>query len=197
MPTATMIHPEAANQSQASPFVSRVTPPEPFTIVLFGATGDLAGRKLLPALHSLWHRKFMPDNFAILGVGRREKTNAAFRDEALKDLTSLDKADESHAADAFFSHLHYQSADFTTAEGMRKLAERLKQVEAERNLPGNRLYYLATDPNFFSPVVEGLASAGLVRREVDRPWTRVVIEKPFGHDLQSALALDRQLLVHL
>src|SRR5262249_27267148 len=72
--------------------------------------------------------------------------------------------------------------------------ERLHSLEPERKLPGNRLFYLATDPEFFRPIVEGLAGAGLVRRETDRPWARVVIEKPFGHDITSAAALDRDLL---
>ena len=81
MTTATIIHPEARPQSQASPFVSRVKPPEPFTLVLFGATGDLAGRKLLPALSSLLHGKYLPPEFAIVGIGRRDKTDQAFRDE--------------------------------------------------------------------------------------------------------------------
>src|SRR5260370_22443437 len=77
---------------------------------------------------------------------------------------------------------------------MRPLADRLHTLEAERGLPGDRLFYLATDPEFFEPIVEGLASAELVRRAVEQPWARVVIEKPFGHDLASALELDRHVL---
>src|SRR4029079_9832499 len=93
----------------------------------------------------------------------------------------------------FLAHLFYQPADFTTAAGMQALAARLRKLEAERGLPGNRLVYLATDPDFFGPIVAGLSAAGLVHRDAQKPWERVVIEKPFGHDLDSARALDRDL----
>ncbi len=194
MTTATLVHPEAGPHSQTSPFVSRVNPPEPFTLVLFGATGDLAGRKLLPALSGLLQNKYLPEEFAIVGVGRRDKTDQAFREDAKKDLAEFRKGEPADAAADFLTHVFYQRSDFTTAEGMRGIAKRLRDLEGERNLPGNRLYYLATDPEFFRPIVEGLAGAGLIRREEDRPWARIVIEKPFGHDLASAVALDRDLL---
>src|ERR1700692_1299294 len=77
---------------------------------------------------------------------------------------------------------------------MKELTQRLQDLERQRSLPGNRLFYLATDPEFFRPIVEGLAGPGLIRREQDRPWARVIIEKPCGHDLASAVALDRDLL---
>jgi glucose-6-phosphate 1-dehydrogenase len=88
----------------------------------------------------------------------------------------------------------YHRADFATPEGMQGLARRLSELEKQKNLPGNRLFYLATDPDYFGPVVEGLAAVGLVRREMEKPWARVVIEKPFGHDLASAMELDRRVL---
>src|SRR5439155_13459113 len=111
-----------------------------------------------------------------------------------KDLAEFRKSESAADADDFLSHVFYQRLDFTAPEGMKELAQRLHDLERERKLPGNRLYYLATDPEFFGPIVEGLAAAGLIRREEDRPWARVVIEKPFGHDLASAVALDRDLL---
>ncbi len=194
MTTATVVHPETSTATQPSPFVSRVSAPEPFTLVLFGATGDLAGRKLLPALSSLLHSKYLPQDFAIVGIGRRDKTDQAFRDDVRKDLAEFRKGVSAEDAADFLAHVFYQRTDFTTADGMRELAERLHELERQRNLPGNRLFYLATDPEFFRPIVEGLATAGLIRREEDRPWARVVIEKPFGHDLASAVALDRDLL---
>jgi len=197
MTTATAIRPEVRAHAQASPFVSRVKQPEPFTLVLFGATGDLAGRKLLPALSSLLHSEYLPQEFAIVGIGRRDKTDQGFRDDVRHDLAEFRKgAEEKEVAD-FVAHVYYQRTDFTTEAGMRELAQRLGEIERERNLPGNRLFYLATDPEFFRPIVEGLAGAGMIRREVDHPWARVVIEKPFGHDLASAVALDRDLLRYL
>src|SRR5437667_3568200 len=99
MAKATVVHPEAGTQSHGSPFVSRVRPPEPFTLVLFGATGDLAGRKLLPALASLLQSKYLPPEFAIVGVGRRDKTDQAFRDDVRENLSEFRKsaaANDSH-----------------------------------------------------------------------------------------------------
>lgn len=194
MPTEAVIHSTPGSPSESSPFVSRVKPPEPFTLVLFGATGDLAGRKLLPALASLLHGKYLPAEFTIVGVGRREKTDEAFRDDIRKHFTEFRSNASAAENDDFLSHVYYQRSDFTTPEGMSGLAGRLHDLEHERNLRGNRLFYLATDPEFFRPIVDGLAGAGLIHREEDRPWGRVVIEKPFGHDLASAIGLDRDLL---
>jgi glucose-6-phosphate 1-dehydrogenase len=159
-------------------------------------TGDLAGRKLLPALVNLWQGQYLPYDFAIVGVGRRDKTDNTFRAEVQKDIGALlkDHPASGGGLDQFLAHLFYQRSDFTTAEGMQGLARRIRDLETEQKLPGNRLFYLATDPDFFTPIVEGLAGAGLVSRETERPWARVVIEKPFGHDLASALALDRDVL---
>ena len=197
MTTATMIHPKTAPRGEASPFVPRAKAPEPFTLVLFGATGDLAGRKLLPALASLLQHAYLPKEFAIVAIGRRDKTDESFRAEVKKDLAEFHNAAPAADPADFLSHVFYQRTDFTTLDGMKGLAARLVDLEREHHLPGNRLFYLATDPEFFLPIVEGIAGAGLVRREQERPWARVVIEKPFGHDLASALALDRDLLCHL
>ncbi len=194
MTTATGVRPATGAHSHESPFVSRVKPPEPFTLVLFGATGDLAGRKLLPALAGLLQSRYLPAEFAIVGIGRRDKTDQTFRADVRKDLAEFRKSESENDANDFLAHLFYQRLDFTSPEGMKGLAERLHELERDRKLPGNRLFYLATDPEFFRPIVEGLAGAELIRREEDRPWARVVIEKPFGHDLASALALDRDLL---
>ena len=194
MDTATIIRPEVGGKSMGSPFVSRVKAPEPFTLVLFGATGDLAGRKLLPALANLMKNRYLPEEFAIVGTGRRDKTDQAFRDEVQKELAEFRKNGQPDQIAGFLPHVFYQRADVSTVAGMKELAERLPRLEKERGLPGNRLFYLATDPEFFGRIVEGLAGDGMIHREQDRPWARVVIEKPFGHDLASALALDRDLL---
>ncbi len=194
MTTAALAKPESRAHSEASPFVSRVNSPEPFTLVLFGATGDLAARKLLPALSGLLQNGYLPQEFTIVGIGRRDKTDEAFRGDVRNALAEFRKSASVDDTNKFLTHVFYQRSDFTTAEGMKGLAQRLGNLERDRQLPGNRLFYLATDPEFFRPIVEGLAGSGLIRREQDRPSARVVIEKPFGHDLASALALDRDLL---
>jgi glucose-6-phosphate 1-dehydrogenase len=184
----TRCHPE----SQASPFLSSVSRPEPFTLVILGVTGDLAARKILPALYALWRGDYFPPQFAIVGVGRRDKDDEAFR------------ADVRHALEVFghetppddcwkqlAGHLFYHRADFNAA--MEGLAERLRKIEAPSGLPGNRLFYFSVDPDYFAPLVEKLAAAGLIRRDGSKPWSRVVLEKPFGHDLASARNLDRDL----
>jgi len=196
MSTPTVIHPETKKTSGRSPFVPEVQAPEPFTLVLFGATGDLAGRKLLPALVGLQQSNFLPKDFAVVGVGRHEKKDDAFRAEAQKKIAEFrkDVASRADGVKDFLAHVFYKAADVTKAEGMQGLAQRVRDLEREKELPGNRLFYLATDPEFFGPIVEGLTGAGLVQRDEARPWARVVIEKPFGHDLASALALDREVL---
>jgi glucose-6-phosphate 1-dehydrogenase len=195
MPNETVVRPQTAPAAAPSPFVPGVQPPEPFALVIFGATGDLAARKLLPALCGLWQDRLLPERMAVVGVGRRDKTDDAFRADVRADLVRFRGAVPAGAdGQDFLAHVYYHRADFTTTEGLQGLGRRLGELEAQRGLPGNRLYYLATDPEFFAPIVEGLGAAGLVQREPERPWARVVIEKPFGHDLQSALELDRQLL---
>jgi glucose-6-phosphate 1-dehydrogenase len=197
MTKATICRAEASADAPDSSFVGKTKLPEPFTLVLFGATGDLAGRKLLPALAGLCKNRFLPQEFAIVGIGRRDKTDESFRTDVQKDLTEFRPRDAADDWAGFLEHVHYQRTDFTTADGMSGLAERLRDLESDKKLPGHRLFYLATDPEFFRPIVEGLAGAGLIRREEGQHWARVVIEKPFGHDLASAVALDRDLLRHL
>ena len=184
----------SSDKRQESQSISRVRPPEPFVLVLFGATGDLAARKLLPALAGLLQNNYLPQQFAIICVGRRDKTDASFRDDVKKHLAEFRKNTSADAVETFLAHVFYQQTDFTTREGMQELAERLHDLERQQNLPGNHLFYLATDPEFFRPIVAGLAGAGLIRREEEQPWARVVIEKPFGHDVTSAVTLDHDLL---
>jgi glucose-6-phosphate 1-dehydrogenase len=171
----------------------------PATVVIFGATGDLTGRKLLPALFSLWHDGFLAPATAVFGVARRDKTDDQFRQEHRASAAAhlRDHPGASGSWDDFARQMYYQRTDFSRPDDYRKLAERLGALEAERGLPGNRLFYLATDPDYFAPIVENLAGAGLLDRDRESPWARVVIEKPFGHDLASARALDQSLLRHL
>jgi glucose-6-phosphate 1-dehydrogenase len=199
MSTATIIPDKILPITEHSPFLAQVQRPEPFTLVIFGATGDLAARKLLPSLYGLWKSHFLPEHFAIVGIGRRDKDDNVFRNDVHNAIAKSRHVtpEEIEGCDNFLAHIFYQRADFTTAEGMQGIAKRLEILEPEQNLPGNRLIYLATDPDYFGLIIEALPNAGLVEREMERPWGRVVIEKPFGHDLKSAMELDREVLSFL
>jgi glucose-6-phosphate 1-dehydrogenase len=194
MPTATWMLPEPEQAATAAGLGIQL--PEPFCQVIFGATGDLAARKLLPALHGLWQGGCLPTQFAVIGVGRRAKDDNAFRADVREALAKAGRP-AVERSDEFLARFYYQSADLTSADDMRALRGRLGQIEKERHLPGNRLFYLATDPEYFCAALENLAAAGLLPKEIERPWARVIIEKPFGHDLASALELDRHVLHYL
>jgi glucose-6-phosphate 1-dehydrogenase len=170
--------------------------PDPFILVIFGATGDLAARKLFPAVFALARRQFLPADFIVVGVGRRAKDDAAFRADVRKALAASHADAPSAEVDGFLGRVFYHRADFTTADGLAGLGRRLGELERAQKLPGNRLFYLATDPEFFVPLVAGLSGNGLTREEGNR-WARAVIEKPFGRDLASALELNHRVLEHL
>ena len=189
MPTGPVIRSTVSH----SPFVPGAQAPEAFTLVLFGATGDLAARKLLPALAALWRNKLLPEHCAVIGTGRRAKSDDEFR----ADTRAAIAAAKAELPEAFLANVFYQAVDFTTKPGMQKLADRVLQIEKDHKLPGNRLFYLATDPEFFQPIIENLTAVDLTRRNPELPWGRVVIEKPFGSDLASARELDHALLQHL
>jgi glucose-6-phosphate 1-dehydrogenase len=162
----------------------------PCVFVLFGAAGDLTKRKLLPALFNLVQAKLLPDNFAILGVSLDDLSVDAFRDQVSEFLPSGDGTAD-HLA-WLRQRLFYERGDFSDPGTFATLRERLAAVDAERHTEGNYLFYLATAPKFFAPIVQQLGQAGLSKQE-DGCWRRVVIEKPFGHDLESAKALNRDI----
>ena len=190
---STVIRPNPAVAPVQVKSVARVQPPEPFTLVIFGATGDLVNRKLLPALYSLWHAELLPPHFAIVGVGRSDKNDDSFRADARAAISSFreDLPPPGEQGDGFLAHVCYQHTDITSTKEMQQLARRIGELESKRHLPGNRLFYLATDPALFGPIIEGLTATGALHREAERPWERVVIEKPFGRDLASAMELNR------
>ncbi len=196
MATATVIHEEAKPSPVQSLFLQEEQKPDPFTIVIFGATGDLTSRKLLPALYGLWHARFLPESFAIVGIGRRDKNDDLFREEMRTAITGSRKDSPATPGvwNGFLDHVFYHRADFSTADGMKGISAGLKTLETEHNLPGNRLVYLATDPEYFGPIIRDVARVGIINEDMKSPWARVVVEKPFGHDLKSALDLDKQIL---
>ncbi|HEU5311877.1 MAG TPA: glucose-6-phosphate dehydrogenase, partial [Candidatus Eisenbacteria bacterium] len=163
--------------------------PEPCSIVVFGATGDLTRRKLIPALLRLSAQKSLHPRTVILGLARREMSDEAFRED-LRSAT-LDREGEAPGPDAaewprFAERIRYLSGSFDDPALYDTLGARLKEIERERGLSGNRLYYLAVPPAAFHVILRHLGRPGFVHRPGEGPWSRVVIEKPFGHDLESA-----------
>ena len=168
--------------------------PDPSILVLFGATGDLAHRKVIPAMYHLWRTNLLPHEFLVLAVGRRPYDDDAFVAEVRKSLEQFSRVlpiDEA-AWREFSERIHYQRCDFADAAGFDVLATRLDDIDEEQGTRGNRLFYLATQPSQFADIVAQLGRVGLDHERHDGGWRRVVIEKPFGHDLDSAKKLNRE-----
>jgi glucose-6-phosphate 1-dehydrogenase len=160
--------------------------PDPCLLVIFGASGDLTTKKLMPALYALAVRRLLPENFGIVGAARSEETDDEFRDR-------MKKAVQDHARDPFnddvwdelAAGMHYVTLDFADDKGEDELAQTLTELDEERGTNGNRVYYFAVPPNAIATLVTEIAE----RRSAEG-WVRLVIEKPFGHDLQSARELN-------
>jgi len=162
---------------------------QPTVFVIFGGTGDLNARKLAPAIYNLYLEGWLPEQFALIGTGRTKLTDEEFQGRMLKDINEFSRtgkvADDKWAG--FGPHVHYQAADVQNADTYKDFGKLIKQLEEEWQAPANVIYYLAVAPNFFPIIAENLAKAGLTE-DADR--TRIVIEKPFGHDLDSAKELN-------
>ncbi|MDQ3388741.1 MAG: glucose-6-phosphate dehydrogenase [Gemmatimonadota bacterium] len=167
--------------------------PEPLAIVIFGATGDLTRRKLLPALYRLFEAGLLPNAFAIVGFAREPLSDETFRERMRAAAEEFAATVDPGRWAAFAEHLSYVGAVFEEPEGFRRLAERLAEADRRHGARGNRLYYLAVPPQVMCTVAEQLAGAGLVQQPGRLPWSRIVVEKPFGRDLASAHALNADL----
>jgi glucose-6-phosphate 1-dehydrogenase len=160
--------------------------PDPCSLVIFGASGDLTQRKLFPALYSLAFRRLLPEQFAVVGVARTEETDEEFA-ERMKESV------QEHARDPFRGEvweslaagMRYVTADFADEAGIERLAEVLTELDDERGTRGNRVYYLATPPSVFPIVARAVG-----KRRRAEGWTRLIVEKPFGRDLGSARELN-------
>lgn len=170
--------------------LARGKPPTVCILVIFGASGDLARNKLLPALFVLSRQRLLPEPFAILGFARREWGDETFR----REMGAAIAPSNASASEwqTFARNLYYVCGDFTATEAYAALRQRIQQIQSERNLPDNVLFHLSTPPHFYSEITDKLSAASLLSS--DRGWRRLVIEKPFGHDEESARALDRRLL---
>ena len=168
--------------------------PDANIVVLFGATGDLAHRKVVPALYHLWAAGLLPERFALVCFGRRDADDASMR----ADLrTSLDKHARVRPVDeetwaAFAARISYFQGGFGDPASYAALARRLDEIDAAAGTEGNRLFYLATPASSFPEIVRGLGGAGLDHETAEGGWRRIVIEKPFGRDLDTAVRLNRE-----
>jgi glucose-6-phosphate 1-dehydrogenase len=168
-------------------------PSDPCVMVIFGAGGDLTKRKLIPALYNLAKGKLLPQQFAIVGISREQSSTDDFRNQATEQIKQYSTSGFDAASWEWFAQrLYYHPGDFKDPQVYVKLGELLAQVDKEQGTRGNRLFYLATSPAFFPIVVERLGAAGLTK-EANGQWSRVVIEKPFGQDLASAVSLNREI----
>jgi glucose-6-phosphate 1-dehydrogenase len=170
---------------------------EPCVVVIFGATGDLTKRKLIPALYRLVQERLVPAEFAVVGASRTEMSHEEFRARMRDAVTQFAEGGlgDEQVWDSFAQKLYYAPLDIGTADHYVNLAALLSQIDAERGTQGNRLFYLSTSPTLYSEAVAQLGRAGLAKSE--KGWVRVIIEKPFGTDLASAQQLNREIHQHL
>ncbi len=174
---------------------------DPCVLVIFGATGDLTGRKLAPALYNLGREGLLPANFACVGFARREKTSEQFRDELKKDIDSFSRTKpiDDLFWQTFQQQIFYHRSEFDSDEGYKRLAAFLAQLDARLGTRGNRVFYLSVPPKYFPGIVEKLSQFGLIYdpNKVKDKWSRVIIEKPFGHDASSAFDLQSKIQTYL
>lgn len=170
--------------------ISNRLSPEPCTLVIFGATGDLTHRKLIPALYNLAAEGALPPAITIIGFARREKSSEQFRKELEEAALKFSRTPINEELWASFaSSIHYHQSPFDDAEGYRTLAAEMEKADHARGTGGNRLYYLAVAPDQFPVILDNLRKSGL-NTASPGSWTRVIVEKPFGKDLASAQKLN-------
>lgn len=171
-----------------------MTNSKPTQIIILGGTGDLSRRKLLPALLDLYTRKMLPEDFHIIGLARSERTNEnyqAFVKESLADHNDTHVHSAVDVAD-FCSHISYVQGSFDDIESYTKLGASMDIYDNSQSVHSNRLFYLAVPPSYYSQIFSDLKSCGAAT-EGEGSWTHILVEKPFGHDLHTAQALDSQL----
>src|ERR1700720_4616309 len=169
---------------------------EPITVVLFGASGDLAKRKVIPAMYDLAIHNSLGPRYTIVGFARTPMSDDSFRSalaEAAKSISEVDPIDPKQWGE-FAANLHYTQGEYDDVESYARLTKCLEDLEAAKNLGGNRLFYLSTPPEVYPNIVEQLGKAGLARPANPNSWVRIIIEKPFGRDLASARELNKIVL---
>jgi len=169
-------------------------PVGPCVIVIFGITGDLTSRLLFPALYNLASSKLLPEEFAVAGFASSDLNEAQLRDKLAMGLRrAIGPEANPRIVEWLVSRVRFVQSDFQSPSGWQQLNDGLARLDRDFHTAGNYLFYTATAPDFFLPIVTRLAREGLLSEEGGR-WRRVIIEKPFGHDLESARTLNRELL---
>ncbi len=172
------------------------TTADPCTVILFGASGDLAKRKVIPAMYDLAQHNSLGERYAIIGFARTQMTDESFRTtigEAAKTISEVGPI-EPAKWNEFSSNLFYSAGEYGNPDSYTQLAKRLAEIDKDKNLGGNRLFYLSTPPEVYPDIVEQLGRAGLARPANPNSWVRIIIEKPFGRDLASAKELNKIVL---
>ncbi len=167
---------------------------DPHIIVIFGASGDLTKRKLIPALYDLFIQNLLPEKFFIVGVGRTELTDTGFREKMAGWLPN-DKGKGDHQK-SFLQTTSYLSIDTGNSDDYHILKDKLNELRAAADMPENYIYYLATPPVLYEKIAQGLTIAGINKDKEDVSWKRIIIEKPFGVDYQSAKDLNKKLMCY-
>jgi glucose-6-phosphate 1-dehydrogenase len=165
---------------------------ESLIFVIFGASGDLTKRKLVPSLYALFVQNLLPEEFALLGVSRTAFTDNKFRAAMKSAITEFKEIDNTKKIDEFIRHIYYISVQFDKASSYQSLKQRLDILGNQLNIGGNTVFYLSTPPSLYGIIPQHLAAVGLNKQ--GDGWKRLIIEKPFGYDLKSALKLKDQLL---
>jgi glucose-6-phosphate 1-dehydrogenase len=159
-------------------------------IVIFGATGDLAKRKLYPSIYNLFKKNKIGEEFAVVGVARSELSHEAFRSDVVTSVENNATLEDKENIERFSQHFFYLPFDVTTSDSYQQLNTLLKELDERFHTEGNRLFYLAMAPEFFGTIAQNLKAEGVTETN---GWTRLVIEKPFGHDLPSAQKLNNDI----
>ena len=165
-------------------------------LVIFGASGDLTERKLIPAVFNLYCGGFLPDCYAVVGVSRSEYSDEAYRQKVVFENEHLKNKENANAdeLESFASLIHYQPVDTKDIKTYVKLKDRLHQLDEQKATCHNYIFYLATPPSLYETIANGLSKAGL--NDQESGWSRLIVEKPFGYDLDSARQLNEKLLCH-
>jgi len=174
---------------------SSATAAEPCTIVIFGASGDLTRRKLIPALYELASQKCLARRFAIIGFARSPMSDEAFQASTAEAVRKFGSGPvDEHELRCFAESFAYVSGDYDDPAAFQKLSQRLDELDRKHNLEGNRLYYLATPPSVYTVAIDQLEKARLAWQSNGKSWVRIIIEKPYGRDLASARELNGKVL---
>jgi len=168
----------------------------PLSMVIFGASGDLTKRKLIPALFNLFKGALLPKQIRLVGFARRTKSNESFQEE-MREMISEESNFDSSLWNDYTKILSYYSGNFDDDNAYKGLKTFLEEKDRKSNLNSNRIFYLACDPRYFALIVRKLSQSGLIKKGITYPWSRVIIEKPFGHNIKSARELNKELALYL